>query len=89
MESINAIKIFLRDATYYLCMQLLLKSIGILLKNFKPLTCQNFRQVQKEGNRSVTREIPFYNLDMIISLGYRIKSKIVTNFRKWATERLY
>ena len=54
----------------------------------KNSTCQNFRQVQKEGNRNVTREIPFYNLDMIISLGYRIKSKIATNFRKWATERL-
>ena len=39
MESINAIKSSLRDATYYLCMQLLLKSIGISLKNFKPLTC--------------------------------------------------
>ena len=51
-------------------------------------TCQNFRQVRKEGNRNVSREIPFYNLDMIISLGYRIKSKIATNFRKWATERL-
>ena len=54
----------------------------------KESTCQNFRQVRKEGNRNVTREIPFYNLDMIISLGYRIKSKIATNFRKWATERL-
>jgi len=54
----------------------------------KNSTCQNFRQVQKEGNRNVSREIPFYNLDMIISLGYRIKSKIATNFRKWATERL-
>ena len=54
----------------------------------KNLTCQNFRQVRKEGNRNVSREIPFYNLDMIISLGYRIKSKIATNFRKWATERL-
>ena len=54
----------------------------------KKSTCQYFRQVRKEGNRNVTREIPFYNLDMIISLGYRIKSKIATNFRKWATERL-
>ena len=54
----------------------------------KNSTCQNFRQVRKEGNREVSREIPFYNLDMIISLGYRIKSKIATNFRKWATERL-
>lgn len=49
----------------------------------KNSTCQNFRQVRKEGNR-----IPFYNLDIIISLGYRIKSKDVTNFRKWATQRL-
>lgn len=54
----------------------------------KESTCQNFRQVRKEGNRNVMREIPFYNLDIIISLGYRIKSKIATNFRKWATERL-
>ena len=37
-------------------------------------TCRNFRQVRKEGNREVTRQIPHYNLDMIISLGYRIKS---------------
>ena len=55
---------------------------------YKNSTCQNFRQVRKEGNRNVSREIPFYNLDMIISLGYRIKSKVATNFRKWATERL-
>lgn len=44
--------------------------------------------VQQEGNRSVERKVKYYNLDMIISLGYRIKSKIATNFRKWATERL-
>lgn len=51
-------------------------------------TCRNFRQVQKEGNREVAREIPFYNLDMIISLGYRIKTSVATRFRIWATERL-
>ena len=51
-------------------------------------TCRKFRQVRKEGQREVTREIPFYNLDMIISLGYRVKSVIATNFRRWATERL-
>lgn len=54
----------------------------------KNSTCQNFRQVRVEGNRTVKREIPYYNLDMIISLGYRVKSKVATNFRKWATERL-
>ena len=51
-------------------------------------TCRKFRQVRKEGNREVAREMPFYNLDMIISLGYRVKSSIATNFRRWATERL-
>lgn len=54
----------------------------------KNSTCREFRQVRKEGNRNVSRGILFYNLDMIISLGYRVKSKIATNFRKWATERL-
>ena len=54
----------------------------------KSSTCRKFRQVQIEGNRNIAREIPFYNLDMIISLGYRIKSLIATKFRIWATERL-
>lgn len=51
-------------------------------------TVRNFRTVRKEGNRNVEREIEYYNLDMIISLGYRIKSSIATAFRIWATERL-
>lgn len=51
-------------------------------------TCRKFRQVRQEGSRQVTRDIPFYNLDMIISLGYRIRSVIATHFRRWATERL-
>lgn len=51
-------------------------------------TCRKFRQVHIEGCRRVVREIPYYNLDMIISLGYRVKSIIATSFRRWATERL-
>ncbi|MBR6464130.1 MAG: virulence RhuM family protein [Verrucomicrobia bacterium] len=51
-------------------------------------TCRKFRQVRMEGSRQVTRELPFYNLDMIISLGYRVKSSTATHFRKWATQRL-
>ena len=51
-------------------------------------TVKEFLTVQKEGNREVERKVKYYNLDMIISLGYRIKSKVATNFRKWATERL-
>ena len=51
-------------------------------------TCRKFRQVRIEGTRQVSRELPFYNLDMIISLGYRVKSLIATRFRRWATDRL-
>lgn len=51
-------------------------------------TCRKFRQVQLEGSRRVSRDIPYYNLDMIISVGYRVKSQIGTKFRQWATERL-
>jgi hypothetical protein len=51
-------------------------------------TCRDFRQVRTEGNRQVTRSLPFYNLDLIISLGYRVRSHIATAFRIWATERL-
>ena len=54
----------------------------------KDSTCQDFRQVRKEGNRNVTRSIPFYNLDMIISVGYRVNSKQGIKFRKWATNVL-
>lgn len=51
-------------------------------------TCREFRQVRTEGSRQVTRAQPYYNLDLIISLGYRVKSAIATQFRIWATERL-
>lgn len=51
-------------------------------------TVRKFRTVQTEGNRKVEREIEYYNLDMIISLGYRIRSKIATSFRIWATSVL-
>ena len=54
----------------------------------KNSTCQDFRQVRKEGNRNVTRSIPFYNLDMIISVGSRVNSKQGIEFRKWATNVL-
>ncbi len=51
-------------------------------------TCRDFRQVRQEGARQVTRTMPFYNLDAIISVGYRVKSVLATRFRIWATERL-
>ena len=45
-------------------------------------------QVQKEGNRQVKRTVEVYNLDMIISVGYRVNSQKATNFRIWATKIL-
>jgi hypothetical protein len=51
-------------------------------------TCRKFRQVRKEGDRTVEREIEHYNLDVIISVGYRVKSPQGTRFRIWATQRL-
>jgi hypothetical protein len=51
-------------------------------------TVAKFATVQTEGNRSVSREIEFYNLDVIISIGYRVKSHRGTQFRIWATQQL-
>jgi hypothetical protein len=54
----------------------------------EPATCKDFLQVQQEGSRTVQRTRKFYNLDAIISVGYRVKSAVATRFRIWATERL-
>ncbi len=54
----------------------------------KDSTVRNFRTVQKEGNREIERDIEYYNLDVIISVGYRVKSQEGTQFRIWATQRL-
>ena len=51
-------------------------------------TVRKFRTVQIEGTRKVEREVEHYNLDMILSLGYRVRSVTATRFRQWATERL-
>lgn len=51
-------------------------------------TCRKFRQVRKEGTRDVEREVDHFNLDVIISVGYRVKSPQGTQFRIWATQRL-
>ena len=52
-------------------------------------TVKYYLTVQKEGVRQVKRNLAHYNLDMIIALGYRVKSPVATRFRRWATERLH
>lgn len=52
------------------------------------VTVRKFRTVRTEGARQVARDLTYYNLDMIISVGYRVKSATATKFRIWATERL-
>ena len=71
------------------------QNITIHLKNIyeegeldEKLTCKDFLQVQIEGKRKVERNQKYYNLDAIISIGYRVKSHIATHFRIWATARL-
>ena len=70
-------------------------TIGLHLKNIfeeeellEKLTTEHFSVVQKEGKRNVKRNIKFYNLDAIISVGYRVNSKRGTHFRQWATQHL-
>jgi len=70
-------------------------TIGLHFKNIfkeeeldEKATTEYFSVVQKEGKRNVKRDIKFYNLDAIISVGYRVNSKRGTQFRQWATQRL-
>jgi hypothetical protein len=55
----------------------------------KEATVRKFRTVQTEGTRNVNREIEYYNLDMIISVGYRVQSHVATRFRQWATQHIH
>ena len=54
----------------------------------KEATCRDFRQVRQEGKRQVNRLVPHYNLDAIISVGYRVNSITITQFRIWAAKLL-
>lgn len=55
---------------------------------YEEATCAKFAQVRKEGKREVKRDVLHYNLDAILSVGYRVNSKRGTQFRQWATQRL-
>ena len=96
------VEIFLRDENIWLTQAKIAELFGINrpavtkhLQNIyfedeldKNATCSKMEHVQNEGNRAVTRAIEYYNLDAILSVGYRVNSTQATHFRIWATERL-
>lgn len=96
------IEVRLQDETVWLTQKLMAElfqttpqNITIHLRNIfiegeldEGATCKDFLQVQTEGSRQVERKQRFYNLDAVISVGYRIKSHVATRFRQWATQRL-
>jgi hypothetical protein len=96
------IEVRLEDETVWLTQKLLsdLFQVGVNTINYHikeiykecelapEATIRKFRIVQNEGKRNVARNVDFYNLDMIISVGYRVKSRTATQFRQWATRRL-
>ncbi len=96
------IEVRLADETVWLTQQLIAElfqttvpNISMHIRNIyaegelhPEATIKKFLTVRREGNRDVGRNIDFYNLDMIISVGYRVKSHVATRFRIWATQRL-
>ena len=66
----------------------IVRHIRNIYKSEEKSTCAKNAQVRIEGQRQIVREIPYYNLDMIISVGYRVNSKNATSFRRWATSVL-
>lgn len=96
------IDVRLEDGTVWLSQRLLAElfqttvpNINLHIKNIfrerelqPEATIKKFLIVRREGNRDVRRPLDFYNLDMIISVGYRVKSQVATRFRIWATHRL-
>ncbi len=96
------VQVFLNDETVWLtqkAMSLLFdttpQNITTHLKNIfesgeleESATCKEYLQVQTEGKREVSRKQKFYNLDAIISVGYRVNSSKATQFRIWATQTL-
>ncbi|MBN2771785.1 MAG: virulence RhuM family protein, partial [Spirochaetes bacterium] len=96
------VEVFLKDENLWLTQKRIAELFGVdvttineHLKNIyrdgeliEDATVGKFPIVRTEGTREVKRDIQFYNLDAIISVGYRVNSKLATRFRIWATERL-
>jgi hypothetical protein len=98
----DSIEVRYEDETIWLSQKMMaalfdvgLPNINEHLKNIfesgeltRDATIRKFRTVQSEGNRDVSRNLEYYNLDAVISVGYRINSKRATQFRQWATRVL-
>ncbi|HDZ12888.1 MAG TPA: cell filamentation protein Fic [Bacteroidetes bacterium] len=96
------VEVLVRDETVWLTQKMMAElfqttpqNITLHLKNIyaegeldESATCKDFLQVRREGSREVKRTQKYYNLDAIISVGYRVKSKVATQFRIWATRVL-
>lgn len=101
-EGENTIEVRYEDQTIWLSQKLLAELFGVDVRTIsehlqnifdqgelsREATIRKFRTVQTEGKRSVTRNIDYYNLDAIISVGYRVNSIRATQFRQWATQVL-
>ncbi len=98
----NTIEVMVQDETVWLTQKMIaalfeveVNTINYHLKEIyksselqEVATIRNFRIVQTEGKREVSRDVEFYNLDVIISVGYRVNSQRATQFRQWATSVL-
>jgi hypothetical protein len=98
----NTIEVMVQDETVWLTQKMIaalfeveVNTINYHLKEIyksgelqEAATIRNFRIVQTEGKREVSRDVEFYNLDVIISVGYRVNSQRATQFRQWATSVL-
>jgi hypothetical protein len=96
------VEVFLRDETVWLPQKAMADLFGVVKSTIsehlssiyeseelnREATVRKFRTVQTEGEREVSRELEYYNLDAIISVGYRVNSYQATQFRKWATKTL-
>lgn len=96
------INVRLEDETVWLTQQLMAElfqttqqNISLHIRNIyseaeltQEATHKKYLSVRQEGSRDVQRQLDYYNLDMIISVGYRVKSQVATRFRIWATQRL-
>ena len=101
-EGNTKIEVFLLDETVWLTLNWMAELFGTSKQNIsyhiknifeedelnKKATVKEILTVQKEGEREVSRELEYYNLDAIISVGYRVNSHQATQFRKWATRTL-